>query len=92
MSLSSWISWPILALRSHARGAASAQPLRQRSKKARFSLEPLEARGAAIPSYTASSPAALIADITAANTSGGANTITLTAATTAPYVLTARHE
>ena len=31
----------------------------------------------------------LIADINAANTAGGANTITLTAPTTSPYVLTA---
>ena len=59
-----------------------------RSKKARFSLEPLEAR-ALLASYTAASVSELIADITAANTNGGANTITLTAATTAPYVLTA---
>ena len=40
-------------------------------------------------SYTAASVSALIADINAANTAGGANTITLTAPTTSPYVLTA---
>jgi hypothetical protein len=42
-----------------------------------------------LASYSAASVSALITDITAANTNGGANTITLTAATTAPYVLTA---
>ena len=51
-------------------------------------MEPLEAR-ALLASYTAAGVSDLIADITAANTNGGANTITLTAATTAPYVLTA---
>ena len=40
-------------------------------------------------SYTAATVSALIADITAANAAGGANTITLTAPTTSPYVLTA---
>jgi len=39
--------------------------------------------------YSAASVSDLIADITAANTTGGSNTITLTAPTTSPYVLTA---
>ena len=44
----------------------------------------------ALPSsYTAGSVSALIADMTAANTAGGSNTISLTAPTTSPYVLTA---
>ena len=38
--------------------------------------------------YTAASVSDLIADINAANTAGGSNTITLTAPTTSPYVLT----
>jgi len=38
--------------------------------------------------YSAASVSDLIGDIKAANAAGGANTITLTAATTAPYVLT----
>jgi hypothetical protein len=51
-------------------------------------LEHLEDR--TLPSsYTAGSVSALITDINAANAAGGANTIQLTAATTAPYVLTA---
>ncbi len=51
-------------------------------------LEHLEDRS--LPSsYSAASVSALIADITAANTAGGANTITLTAPTTSPYLLTA---
>ena len=45
--------------------------------------------GRCLASFTAATVSALIADINAANTAGGANTITLTAATTAPYVLTA---
>jgi len=51
-------------------------------------LEVLEDR--ALPSaYYAPNTLALIADITAANTAGGANTISLTAPTSSPYVLTA---
>jgi hypothetical protein len=54
----------------------------------RLSLESLEDR--VLPSnYTAASVSDLIADINAANTARGSNTITLTAPTTAPYVLTA---
>lgn len=42
-----------------------------------------------LSAYTAATAADLIADIYAANTRGGTNTITLTAPTTSPYVLTA---
>ena len=64
---------------------AQPRPVR---RVTRLFLEPLEGR-ALLTSYTAASVTALIADITAANTAGGANTITLSAASTAPYVLTA---
>ena len=84
MAISSWLSWP--NSRSGARHAKRPNSA-ARLKKARFTLEPLEAR-ALLASFTAASVSALIADINAANTNGGANTITLTAATTAPYVLT----
>ncbi len=50
-------------------------------------LEHLEGR-ALLASYTAPTVSALIADVNAANTAGGPNTITLTAPTTSPYVLT----
>src|SRR5262245_42417295 len=51
-------------------------------------LEVLEGR--ALPStYYAATAADLIADIKAANSNGGSNTIVLTAPTTSPYVLTA---
>src|SRR6516165_11680017 len=54
----------------------------------RLNLEPLEDR--MLPSsYTAATVSDLIADINAANKAGGTNTITLTAPTTSPYVLTA---
>ncbi len=85
MSLSTLLSGTFS--HSQARRGKRRNPA-SRSKKARFSLELLEAR-ALLTSYTAAGVSDLIADITAANTNGGANTITLTAATTAPYVLTA---
>ena len=53
----------------------------------RLVLEALEDR--TLPSnFWAASVADLISDINAANAAGGANTITLTAPTTSPYVLT----
>ncbi len=85
MTISSWLSWHFSS--SYPRRGKRPDPA-ARPKKARFTLEPLEAR-ALLASYTAASVSALIADINAANTNGGANTITLTAATTAPYGLTA---
>jgi hypothetical protein len=42
-----------------------------------------------LTTYSAATVTALVADISAANTAGGSNTITLTASTTSPYVLTA---
>jgi hypothetical protein len=54
----------------------------------RLTLERLEDR-TLLSNYSAASVSALIADINAANTAGGSNTIQLSAATTAPYVLTA---
>jgi hypothetical protein len=51
-------------------------------------LEALEDRTLPSTYYTATT-SELIADINAANRAGGANTITLTAPTTSPYVLTA---
>ena len=57
-----------------------------RGRHARHTTGPGAARrsGALLASYSAASVSALIADISAANTAGGTNTITLTAATTAP--------
>jgi hypothetical protein len=53
-------------------------------------LERLEDR--LLPSnYTAANVSQLIADINAANQQGGANTITLTAPTSSPYILTAQN-
>ena len=75
-----------LSRSQHRRGQRRSPASRPR--KARLFLDQLDAR--ALPSgYTAATVSALIADIDAANTAGGANTITLTAATTSPYVLTA---
>ncbi len=51
-------------------------------------LDHLEGR-ALLASYTAPTVSALIADIGSANAAGGANTITLTAPTTSPYLFTA---
>lgn len=51
-------------------------------------LEALECR-VLLTAYNAATAAQLVADINAANQSGGANTITLTAPVTSPYILTA---
>jgi hypothetical protein len=85
MLLSCWLSWPFS--RNNAVGCPRRN-LASRPRRARLELEPLEGR-ALLASYTAASVSALIADIQAANTAGGANTITLTAPTTSPYELTA---
>jgi hypothetical protein len=61
--------------------------LRPALRSSRLSLEQLESR-TVLSAYTAASAADLIADITAANTAGGANTITLTPAAS-PFLLTA---
>jgi hypothetical protein len=51
-------------------------------------IEALECR-TLLTAYAAATAAQLVADIKAANTSGGTNTITLTAPATSPYVLSA---
>ena len=81
MSVSTWLSWPLSGGRAR-RG--QHRNLVSRRKKAGMFLEQLEGR-ALLPNYTAPTVSALIADINAANTAGGANTITLTAPTTSPY-------
>src|SRR5271166_3554619 len=85
MSLSSWLSWT--SAPSHARRVQRRNPA-MRPKKTRFFLEQLEGR-ALLSSYSAATVSDLIADIAAANAADGANTITLSAATTALYVMTA---
>ncbi len=70
MSLSSWLSWTSAAAMP---GAQASQP-GVAAKKARLFLDQLEGR-ALLSSYSAATVSALIADITAANTAGGANTI-----------------
>jgi predicted outer membrane repeat protein len=84
MSVSTWLSWRLSG--SHARRGQRRNPASRR-KKARLFLEHLEGR-ALLASYAAPTVSALIADINAANTAGGANTITLTAPTTSPYLFT----
>ncbi len=75
---------PWISQRSPSRGSRS-RPARRRT---RLVLEHLEDRR--LPSsYSAATVSALIADINAANTAGGANTISLTAPTTSPYLFTA---
>src|SRR6516164_7391948 len=54
----------------------------------RLNLEQLEDR-TLLSSYSAATVSDLIADINAANSAGGSNTITLTAPSSSPYVLTA---
>jgi hypothetical protein len=87
MAISTWLSGTFS--HSQTRRGKRRNPA-SRLKKARFTLEPLEAR-ALLASYSAATVSALVADINAANTAGGANTITLTAPTTSPYVLTAAY-
>ena len=70
-----------------------AQNFRSRSARRRRPeygpiIEALECR-TLLTAYAAATAAQLVADIKAANTSGGVNTITLTAATASPYVLSA---
>ena len=82
-----WFHSLLTSRKSGPSRSRRAQP-RPVRRATRFFLEPLEGR-ALLTSYTAATVTALIADITAANTAGGTNTITLSAASTAPYVLTA---
>ena len=82
-----WFHSLLTSRKSGPSRSRRAQP-RPVRRATRLFLEPLEGR-ALLTSYTAATVTALIADITAANTAGGTNTITLSAASTAPYVLTA---
>jgi hypothetical protein len=64
------------------------RPIRRSPQASRLRLEQLEDR--TVPSnFNAATVSDLIADINAANIQGGANTITLVAPTTSPFVLTA---
>ena len=83
MSFTSWLkNWRRLASSSRRHS-----PLRRRPDYAP-PVEALECR-TLLTAYAAATAAQLVADISAANKSGGANTITLTAPTTSPYVLSA---
>jgi hypothetical protein len=85
-SLMSFFSW--LRNRTSIRSPRGRAQHRPAAHRFRPHLEALEDR--ALPStYYAATASDLIADINAANTAGGANTIVLTAPTTSPYVLTA---
>jgi hypothetical protein len=63
-------------------------PARRRPARCRLSLEALEDR-TLLNSYMAATAADLINDINLANQAGGTNTITLSAAPSSPYTLTA---
>jgi hypothetical protein len=78
MSFSSWLRKSDAKPRTSRRVTSTFRP----------QLEVLEGRD--VPStFYAATASDLIADISAANKAGGANTIVLTAPTTSPYVLTA---
>ena len=91
MSLLSWLSWLPSGFAQNPLGRTRRQrPPAKHQPGRRLRLEPLEGRTLMSGlSLTAATVPALIADINAANTAGGANTITLTAPSTSPYVLTA---
>jgi hypothetical protein len=72
---------------SHRESRPTRRPRSAAARRcARLNVTQLEGR-ALLSSFTASTVSDLIADINAANTAGGTNTITLTAPTTSPYVL-----
>jgi hypothetical protein len=75
---------PFFANRSGSRATVAGRA----SRRFRPRLETLEDR-ALLTGYTAATAADLIADINAANKSGGASIITLTASDNSPYVLSA---
>jgi hypothetical protein len=78
--------WFSALLKCYRRMTSARQPLRhRRHARCRQPVEALECR-TLLTAYTATTAAQLIADINAANKSGGTNTITLTASTTSPYV------
>src|SRR5215469_3682600 len=86
MFQTSWFPWRCLGRRTaRPRHLSSSRAGRRRSP---LILEPLEDR-TALSNFNAATVSDLIADINAANAAGGANTITLTAPTSNPYVLTA---
>jgi len=82
----SFFTW--LRTRTSSSPTPYRSPRRPATRRFRPRLEMLEDR-ALLTAYTAATAADLIADIKAADKAGGANTITLTAPTTSPYVLTA---
>src|SRR5262245_2941922 len=86
MFQTSWFPWRCLGRRNaRPRHLSCSRAGRRRSP---LILEPLEDR-TALSNFNAATVSDLIADINAANAAGGTNTITLTAPTTSPYVLTA---
>src|SRR6516164_10028572 len=68
------------------RNARQAKPARRTPFTYRPRLEMLEER-TLLSNYTAGTVTDLIGDINAANAAGGTNTITLTAASSSPYIL-----
>jgi hypothetical protein len=86
MFRTSWFPWRSLRPRNgRLRQLFSSRAGRGRSP---LILEQLEDR-TALSNFNAATVSDLIADINAANKAGGSNTITLTAPTTSPYMLTA---
>src|SRR5215831_6161025 len=86
MFRTSWFPWRSLRRRNgRPRHLSSSRAGRRHSP---LILEPLEDR-TALSNFNALTVADLIADINAANKNNGANTITLTAPSTSPYILTA---
>src|SRR6516164_6081520 len=86
MFRTSWFPWRSLGRRNgRPRHLSCSKAGRRRSP---LILEPLEDR-TALSNFNALTVSDLITDINAANAAGGTNTITLTAPTTSPYVLTA---
>src|SRR5262245_29564588 len=82
--------WLSSCLRNWERLAFSGRRHAVRRRRPNYGppIEVLECR-TLLTAYTAATAAQLIADINSANKSGGDNTITLTAPTTSPYVLSA---
>jgi hypothetical protein len=83
-----WFPWGLAFARSHAGRWRRARASAKSQRGLWLNLEQLEDR--ILPSsYAATTVPDLIGDINAANKAGGSNTITLTAPTTSPYVLSA---
>jgi fibronectin-binding autotransporter adhesin len=85
--LTKWLNSLAASWKSRFFRSRRPQP-RPARRGTRLVLEHLEDRRL-LTSFSAASVSALIADINAANTAGGSNTISLTAPTTSHYVLTA---